>query len=161
VAEVMGNAHVGVEPAGRVDIPSAADLTTRRGVGLGRALRTGTDFALGVIPRGGVAGEDRIVLYSPALGMIEERTVPPASFHLSRCALHRRRLRRFRRRRDRRDRWPRRGPAFTAGINPGDRVTGVDIVKVTRAATPMPAVRRATGAPLALEIAAPAARAGP
>jgi hypothetical protein len=140
---------------GRGDIPSGADLTTTAGWG-SVVLPPGTDFALGVIPRGGVAGEDRIVLYSPALGMIEERTVPPASvppvrgvrsigaaFVDSAAGVTVATVAAA-------------GPAFTAGIHPGDRVTVVDNVKVTRAADADTAVRRAEGgAPLALEIAAP------
>jgi hypothetical protein len=140
---------------GRIDVPPGADLTTAAGWG-SVALQPGTDFALGVIARGGVAGEDRIVLYSPALGTIEERTVPPASVPPVRevrsigaalvdsaagvtiatvAAV---------------------GPASTAGIKPGDRVTAVDGVKVTRAADAGAAVHRAaSGAPLTLELAAP------
>ena len=140
---------------GRVDIPSGADLTTATGWG-SVALPPGTDFGLGIIPRGGVAGEDRIVMYSPALGMLEERTVPPASVP------------------------PVRGvrtigavvvdsaagvtvatvtaggPASTTGIKPGDRVIAVAGIKVTRAADADAAVRgAASAAPLTVELAAP------
>jgi hypothetical protein len=61
---------------GRVDLPSGVDLTvTERWTSV--ALPPGTDLAVAVIPRAGVAGDERIVLYGPALNEVEERTAPP------------------------------------------------------------------------------------
>ena len=63
---------------GRADLPVSADLTTAAGW-KGIELPPGTDLALAVVPRAGIAGDDRELLYSPALGVVEDRVDPPAS----------------------------------------------------------------------------------
>ncbi|HEX4823417.1 MAG TPA: PDZ domain-containing protein [Candidatus Polarisedimenticolaceae bacterium] len=64
---------------GRVDRP-ATDLATADGW-KGLTLPPGTDLAVAVVPRGGVAGEDRIFLYSPALAVVEDPGGPPSPVH--------------------------------------------------------------------------------
>jgi len=64
-------------PHGRLDPPSPADLTTREGWGA-VTLPVGTDLAAAVIPGAGVAGVERVVLYSPALHEVEDRMSAPA-----------------------------------------------------------------------------------
>lgn len=151
--KAWGTAAAAWSLRGRIDPPSGADLTTATGWA-SVALPPGTDFALGVIPRGGVAGEDRIVLYSPALGSIEERSVPPASvppvrrvrsigavFVDSDAGVIAATVAPA-------------GPAALAGIKAGDRVTAAEGVKLSRAADAEGAVRRtASGANLTLELA--------
>jgi hypothetical protein len=61
---------------GRMDPPTGVDLTTREGWDA-VMLPPGTDLALAVIVGAGVAGEDRMVLYSPALQTVEDETSPP------------------------------------------------------------------------------------
>jgi hypothetical protein len=61
---------------GRVDLPSAVDLTAAEHW-TAVALPPGTDLAVAVIPRAGVAGDERIVLYGPALNEIDERAAAP------------------------------------------------------------------------------------
>jgi hypothetical protein len=63
---------------GRADPPAGSDLTAASSWQR-IALPPGTDLAVGVIPRNGVAGEDRVLLYSPALGAVEDRASPPPS----------------------------------------------------------------------------------
>jgi hypothetical protein len=60
----------------RVDAPLGADLTAREGWNA-VSLPPGTDLAVAVIPRAGVAGDERIVLYGPALHEVEDRASPP------------------------------------------------------------------------------------
>jgi PDZ domain-containing protein len=61
---------------GRIDLPAAVDLTAADGWAA-VALPAGTDLAVAVIPRGGVAGDERVVLYGPALNEIEDRATAP------------------------------------------------------------------------------------
>jgi tetratricopeptide (TPR) repeat protein len=61
---------------GRVDLPAGVDLTTADGW-KAVALPPGTDLAVAVIPRAGVAGDERVVLYGPALNEVEERATAP------------------------------------------------------------------------------------
>jgi tetratricopeptide (TPR) repeat protein len=139
----------------RVDPPAAADLTSAQGWAP-VTLPPGTDLALGVVPRSGVAGEDRVLLYSPALGWIEDRPLPPRAG---------------------RPEWnvpsigaslvdspsgvmvatvARGGPGAVAGVLPGDRVLAAGGVKLTRAADANAAVRAvARGSKLVVEIAPP------
>ena len=62
---------------GRVDPSTGADLTTREGWDA-VSLPPGTDLAIAVIPGAGVAGDERIVLYSRALHEVEDRASPPS-----------------------------------------------------------------------------------
>lgn len=62
---------------GRLD-PPGGDLGSPSGW-VSLRVPPGTDLALGIVPRAGVAGEDRVFLYSPVLGVVEERPVPPSS----------------------------------------------------------------------------------
>ena len=61
---------------GRLDPPAGADLSTRAGWE-SVSLPPGTDLAVGVIPHAGIAGDERIVAYSPALREVEDRAGPP------------------------------------------------------------------------------------
>jgi len=61
---------------GRVDAPAAANLTTLGGWE-SVSLPPGTDLAAAVIPGAGVAGDERIVMYGPALHEVEDRASPP------------------------------------------------------------------------------------
>jgi hypothetical protein len=61
---------------GRIDLPAGVDLTTADGW-KAVALPPGTDLAVAVIPRAGVAGDERVVLYGPALNEIEESATAP------------------------------------------------------------------------------------
>jgi hypothetical protein len=139
---------------GRVDPPAGADLATAAGWGK-VVLPPGTDFALGVVPRGGVAGEDRVVLYSVALGVVEESPVPPnpacpiwgvasvgAAFADGPAGAVAVRV-------------VPGGPAMAAGLVAGDRVTAAAGRKVARASEVDAAVLAAGGSKLALEIAPP------
>ena len=60
----------------RIDAPSGADLATPEGWNA-VSLPPGTDLAVAVIPRAGVPGDERIVLYGPALREVEDRALPP------------------------------------------------------------------------------------
>lgn len=60
----------------RIDPPSGVDLTSAVAWD-GIKLPVDTDLALGVIPRAGPAGEDRIVAYSPILGTVTTFATPP------------------------------------------------------------------------------------
>ena len=62
---------------GRVDPPPGADLTTREGWDA-VSLPLGTDLAVAVISGAGVAGDEHIVLYGPALQEVEDRAPPPS-----------------------------------------------------------------------------------
>jgi hypothetical protein len=140
---------------GRVDPPAGADLATAAGWAKVE-LPQGTDLALGVLPRAGVAGEDRVVLYSPSLGRLEERPVPPptgrpawtepsagASFADGPAGVVAVTVAPG-------------GPAAAAGLVAGDRVTAAAGRKVSRASEVDAAVVAAAGTRLALEIAPPA-----
>ena len=59
-------------------LPKGVDLMTSEGW-QGVALPQGTDLALGVIPGQGVAGDERVVLYSPALQEVEAPVSPPSA----------------------------------------------------------------------------------
>jgi hypothetical protein len=138
----------------RIDTPSGSDLT-KAAAWAAVPLPPGTDIAVGIMPRGGVAGEERVFLYSPALGAVEERTVPPSSPATVRnvrtieaafvdseagvivAAVN-----------------PG-GAAALAGIKAGDRIVSLDGRKAGRVADVDAAVRGATGASIALELAAP------
>ncbi len=65
---------------GRLGLPAGADLAATSGWS-SVTLPNGTDLAVGVIPSGGVAGDDRVVLYSPALQRVEDRASAPAASH--------------------------------------------------------------------------------
>ena len=140
----------------RIDLPAGADLTSAEGwtaVGL----PPGTDLALGVIPRAGIAGEERIVLYGPALHEVEERALaprssrPPWSVATLRAVLV--------------DREAGAvvvasvspgGPASRAGLAPGDRLVAIAGHVVTRAAAARDAVAAAgIGSKLVLDVAPP------
>ena len=125
---------------GRLEAPATADLSTSAGWSAVR-LPPDTDLALAVMRRSGSAGEDRIALYAPALGVIAlPATAPPAS----------------------RPAWTStsiglgvvdagargvvvaevepQGPAASAGVVPGDRVTAVAGRPVDRSAAVRDAV---------------------
>ena len=141
---------------GRVELPAGVDLTAREGwANLG--LASGTDLAVAVIPRAGVAGDERVVLYSPALNELEERATVPrpsrpawnsasigASFVdgaagsviLASVSSG--------------------GPAARAGLAPGDRLVAIGGRAVTNAASARHAVGAlGVGAKVLLDIAAP------
>ena len=61
---------------GRVEAPAGANLTTGEGWEA-VSLPPGTDLAVAVIPGAGIAGDERIVLYGPALREAEDRASPP------------------------------------------------------------------------------------
>lgn len=61
---------------GRVDPPAGRDLTTREGWNA-VPLPPGTDLAVAVIPGAGIAGDERIVMYGPALHEVEDEASPP------------------------------------------------------------------------------------
>jgi hypothetical protein len=61
---------------GHVDALAAVDLTTRAGWEA-VAVPPGTDIAVAVIAGVGVAGVERVVLYSPTLREVEDGTSPP------------------------------------------------------------------------------------
>jgi tetratricopeptide (TPR) repeat protein len=61
---------------GRLDPPDGGNLASAPGWAK-VTLPPETDFAVGVIPRGGPAGEDAVVVYSPALGLVEAMATPP------------------------------------------------------------------------------------
>ncbi len=141
---------------GRVNPPEAADLTTREGWGA-VSLPPGTDLAAAVIAGTGVAGVERIVLYSPALHEVEDRMSPPATAVL---------------------RWivaavgavlvdsregavllaatSPAGPAARAGLLPGDRLVAVAGRPVSTAASAGTAIAASRiGETLVLEVASP------
>lgn len=141
---------------GRVDPPPGLDLTARESWA-GIALPPGTDLALGVIPSAGVAGEERVVIYSPALQVVEERAAPPApsrpvwsvatmgavlvdgdagSVLVTSIAAD--------------------GPSGRAGLVPGDRIVAVRGNAVASAAAARDAVETAgIGAVVVLDVAPP------
>lgn len=67
---------------GRVEPPPGADLTMTAGW-TEVVLPSGTDLAIGVIPRAGVAGDDRVIVYGPLLHQVVDRGVPPPSLRPS------------------------------------------------------------------------------
>jgi len=135
---------------GRVDLP-ATDL---RSAGAWKAveLPAGTDIAVAVVPGAGIAGEDRILLYSPALAVVEDPGGPPPPAH---------------------PRWTvpsigadlvdgregvlvasvtPGGPAARSGLQAGDRIVTVGGRAVSRAADARSAV---SGAAVAVALVAP------
>jgi hypothetical protein len=140
----------------RLDPPAGSDLTTAAGWAK-VALPPGTDLALGVMPRSGVAGEDRVRLFSPVLDTVEDRPAPPraerpawneasigAAFVDSAAGVVAVTVARG-------------GPAAGAGMAPGDSVTSASGRKVSRAADVEAAVLAAApGSKVVVEIALPA-----
>jgi tetratricopeptide (TPR) repeat protein len=142
---------------GRLDAPAGVDLTRREGW-TRIALPPGTDLAVAVIPSAGIAGDDRTILYSPALHEVEDREAPPNASRPS---------------------WREAtlsavfvdseaksvvvasvapdGPAAKAGLLAGDRVVAISGRAVTSAASARDAVLRSgIDALLALDVAPPA-----
>ncbi len=141
---------------GRVELPAGVDLTARGGwTAIG--LAPGTDLAVAVIPRAGVAGDERVVLYGPALNEIDERATAP---------------------RPSRPPWnvaslgavfvdgqagavvlaaiSAGGPAARAGLVPGDRLVAIGGRAVTNAASARDAVAASeVGGKILLDVAAP------
>ncbi len=76
------HAAAGWSTAPPIEPPPGADLTTRPGWGA-LPLPRGVDLAVAVIPGAGPGGSDRTVVYSPALGAIDDRAAPPESVHPS------------------------------------------------------------------------------
>ena len=141
---------------GRVDAPATADLTTREGWDAA-SLPPGTDLAVAVISGVGVAGVERVVLYSPTLREVEDRTSAPVPSP---------------------PRWivatlgavlvasregavivaatSPTGPAARAGILPGDRIVSIASRPVANAASASEAIATSRiGEALALDIASP------
>lgn len=142
---------------GRLDPPAGSRLGEPSGW-TGVALPAGTDIALAIIPHGGAAGEERIVLYSPALEIVEDRPVAPdvsrpswsvaslgvafadapAGVVVASVATN--------------------GPGAKGGVVPGDRVTGIGNRPISRAADAVAEVERgAAGSKVTLSIASPGA----
>jgi hypothetical protein len=141
---------------GQVEPPSGADLTTLSGWDA-VPLPPGTDLAVGVIPGAGLAGEERIVMYGPALRELEDRVAPPSLARPS---------------------WriatlsvvlvdegagsvvvastSPSGPAARAGLLPGDRLVAIAGRVVVNAASARDAIAASDiGATLALDVAPP------
>jgi len=141
---------------GRVDPPPGADLTTSEGWSA-VSLPPATDMAVGVIPRAGIAGEDRLVLFGPSLQVVEDRVSPPLAS---------------------RPIWTRatlgvslvdagqgtvvfasvtpQGPAARSGLLPGDRLLAISGRSVANASAAKDTIVAAgIGATLELDIAAP------
>jgi membrane-associated protease RseP (regulator of RpoE activity) len=140
-------------------LPIGVDLTTVGGW-KAVALPPGTDLAVAVIPRAGVAGDERVVLYGPALNEIDERATAPhpsrpswnvgslgamfadgaagaagAAVLASASAA---------------------GPAARAGLVAGDRVVAIGGRTVRNAASAREAIAlSATGTKLLLDVAGP------
>jgi hypothetical protein len=74
--EAWGAAAEAWSLRGRVDLPAGVDLTKAESW-KAVALPPGTDLAVAVIPRAGVAGDERVVMYGPALNDIDERATAP------------------------------------------------------------------------------------
>jgi hypothetical protein len=143
---------------GRVDLPSGSDLTTREGWER-LSLPPGTDLAIAVIPGAGIAGDERIALYGPALQEVEVPATPPppsppawmvaslgavlvdadgGSVVLASIAPS--------------------GPAARAGLLPGDRLVAVAGRAVANAASAREAVAASAGSTaLVLDISSPGA----
>ena len=140
----------------RIDPPAGADLTSREGWSAA-GLPPGTDLAVGVIPRAGIAGDERIVLYGPALHEVEERASAPRASRPS---------------------WnvatlkavlvdgeagqvvvasvSPGGPAALAGLFPGDRLVAIASRPVTHAASARSAVAASgIGSKVLLDVAPP------
>jgi hypothetical protein len=136
---------------GHDERPAGADLSTPAGWQK-VDMPAGTDLALGVVPRGGVAGEDRELLFSPLLNMVEEQGAPPPSARPS---------------------WSSgsigadlvdaddgilvarvdaNGPAARAGVKAGDRLLAVNTRRFSRARDARQALAEASGT-VKLEIA--------
>jgi hypothetical protein len=141
---------------GRIEPPAGVDLAKREGWER-ISLPPGTDLAVAVIPGAGIAGDDRIVLYGPALQEVEEPALPPGpsppqwrratlgavpvdagagSVVLASIAPS--------------------GPAARAGLLPGDRLVAIAGRKVAGAASAVEAIAASDIlATLALDVASP------
>jgi hypothetical protein len=140
----------------RIAPPPGADLT-RREAWTAVPLPGGTDLAVGVIPRAGVAGADRVVLYGPTLQEIEDPASPPppAKPRWSRASLEVVLV----------DGGPGSvvvtavspgGPAATAGLLPGDRIVAISGRTVASAEAAREAIATAAiGAKLEIDVASP------
>jgi hypothetical protein len=141
---------------GRMDAPAALDLTTLEHWDA-VSLPPGTDLALVVSAGGGVAGAERMVLYSPTLRELEERTSPPGPLPprfivatLGAMLV------------DARDgsvviaTTSKAGPAVAAGLLPGDRIVAIAGRPVANAASASEAIAASNvGETLVLDIAPP------
>jgi hypothetical protein len=141
---------------GRMEPPAGVDLATRAGwerVGL----PPGTDLAVAVLRGAGVAGDDRIIVYGPAIKDVEEPASPPlpspprwrvpalgavpvdaggGAVVLASIAPS--------------------GPAARAGLLPGDRLVAVSGKTVSTAAAASDAVSESDAAvPLVVDVAPP------
>lgn len=136
--------------------PDGADLTTREGWSR-VALPAGTDLAVGVIPRAGIAGDERIVLYGPLLQQVEERAAPPdATRPVWREATLGADFAEDRAGRVLVVSVVTGGPAAGAGLLPGDRIVAIAGQAVTDALAARDVIAKSeVGAPLALSVEPP------
>lgn len=141
---------------GRLDPPEGADLTTREGWEA-VSVSPEIDLAVADVTRVGVAGVERIVLYSPTLHEVEDRTSPPSPSPplwvvatLGAVLV------------DSRDgavilaATSPKGPAARAGLLPGDRIVAIASRPVATAASAGEAIAASgIGEALILDIAPP------
>ena len=136
--------------------PEGADLTTREGWNR-VALPAGTDLAVGVIPRAGIAGDQRVVLYGPVLQEVEDRAAAPdAARPLWREATLGAEFSEDRAGRALFASIVAGQPAAAAGLLPGDRLVAIAGQAVRDSASAQETIAKSElGAPLALSVESP------